>query len=123
MKNWFRNKCKEFDLATLTSKAEDAVVMLALQKVDCVLQLALSQSIPDGLHESELADFIVRHVATAAPAPAPVSASPAPSGQLYVTTIDQSCVPALVAPYDAATYTEVEQLRKKLEAQEECNTL
>ena len=93
--------------------------MLALQKVDCVSQLALSQSIPDGLRENELADFIVRHVATAAPAPAPVSASPAPSGQLYVTTTDQSCVPALVAPYDAATYTEVEQLREKLEAQEE----
>jgi hypothetical protein len=107
--NWFRNKCKEYDLATLTSKAEDAVVMMALQKVDCVSQLALSDSVPEGLSEVELADLIVRHVVASAPAFAPAQASAVPS--------DSPLPPPPVALNDVASNDEVEELRKKLDQQ------
>ncbi len=114
VKNWFRSKCEEYDLATLTSKAEDAVVMLALQKVDCVSQLALSDSVPEGLSEVELADFIVRHVVAPAPALAPTQASAVPSAQLSSAPLDSSLPPPPVALNHVASHDEVEELRKEV---------
>jgi hypothetical protein len=113
VKNWFRCKCSEYGLATLTSKAEDAVVMMALQKVDCVLQLALSDSVPEGLSEIDLADFIVRHVVPSAPVSAPAQASAVPSVQLSAASPDRLSPP----PHDIASNGELEELRKKLEKQ------
>jgi hypothetical protein len=119
VKNWFRSKCSEYGLATLTSKAEDAVVMMALQKVDCVSQLALSDSVPEGLSEHDLADFIVRHVVPSAPAPAPALPPAASSVPSSAAPPDRSSPPPPAALHDAASHDEVEQLRKKLEEQEE----
>ena len=107
VKNWFRSKCSEYGLATLTSKADDAVVMMALQKVEAVSQLALGQSVPPDLDEEGLADFIVKKLApsasfpsaaasAAAPAPAPAHHSTAPSGR--------SSSPPPSALHDAASH-------------------
>jgi hypothetical protein len=57
VKNWFRNKCSEYGIATLTSKAEDAVVIMALQKVDYVLQFALSTTFPADAHRRSASTF------------------------------------------------------------------
>jgi hypothetical protein len=115
VKNWFRSKCSEYGLATLTSKAEDAVVMMALQKVDGVLQLALSEGVPAGLSAEELADFIVGHVVPSAPAPAPApTVNAAPSA----AAVGRASPPPPVALHDAASHSEVEQLRKQNEEQE-----
>jgi hypothetical protein len=115
VKNWFRNKCSEYGLATLTSKAEDAVVMMALQQVDCVSQLALSGSIPENLSEVELAEFIVRHVAppASAPAAAPAQAPATPSVPPSQVSSDRASPP----PHDIASHGEVEELRKMYEEQ------
>jgi hypothetical protein len=121
IKNWFRNKCSDYGLATLTSKAEDAVTMLALQKVYCVSQLALSDSVPEGLSEIQLADLIVRHVvaSASAPAPAPAQAAAATSAQLSSAPPDSS--PPHVALNDFASHDEMEVLRKKLDQQDALN--
>jgi hypothetical protein len=111
VKNWFRSKCEEYGLATLTSKAEDAVVMMALQKVDCVSQLALSERVPQGLSEVELADFIVRHVVAAASA----QVSAVPSAQLCSAPPDSPLPPPPVALNDGASHDEVEDLSKQVE--------
>jgi hypothetical protein len=121
VKNWFRSKCSEYGLVTLTSKAEDAVVMMALQKVDCVAQLALSDSVPKGLGEHDLADFIVRHVVPSAPAPAPALPPAASSVPSSAAPPGRSSPPPPAALHDVASHDEVEQLRKKLEEQAALN--
>jgi hypothetical protein len=111
--NWFRSKCSDYGLATLTTKAEDAVVMMAMLKVDCVSQFALSGSVPEGLSEVELADLIVRHIVSSAPVPAPAQASAVPSVQLSAVSTGRSSPP----PHDIASHGELEELRKKVEEQ------
>ena len=44
--NWFRSKSAEYGVAHLSSKADDAVVITALQQVEVVIQLALSGDVP-----------------------------------------------------------------------------
>jgi hypothetical protein len=92
--------------------------MMALQKVDCVSQLALGDSAPKGLSEHDLADFIVRHVVPSAPAPAPALPPAASSVPSSAALPDRSSPPPPAALHDAASHDEVEQLRKKLEEQE-----
>jgi hypothetical protein len=111
VKNWFRSKCEEYGLATLTSKAEDAVVMLALQKVDCVTQLALSDSVPEGLSEVQLADFIVLQVAPSAPAPAPTLAQEASSA---APPDSSSSPPPPASLHDVASLDEFNKLEKEV---------
>ena len=53
VKNWFRNKCAEYGLAHLTTNADDAVVMMALQ-----LALVVT-CVPPRLDYTELAHFLV----------------------------------------------------------------
>jgi hypothetical protein len=122
VKNWFRSKCSEYGLATLTSKAEDAVVMMALQKVDGVSQLALGQIVPPDLDEKGLADFIVENLAPSAslPSAAAPAAAPAPASAPHSTASPgRSSPPPPVALHDAASHSEVEQLRKELQEQKE----
>jgi hypothetical protein len=121
VKNWFRSKCSEYGLVTLTSKAEDAVVMMALQKVDCVAQLALSDSVPKGLGEHDLADFIVRHVVPSAPAPAPALPPAASSVPSSAAPPGRSSPPPPATLHGVASHDEVEQLRKNLEEQAALN--
>jgi hypothetical protein len=122
VKNWFRSKCSEYGLATLTSKADDAVVMMALQKVEAVSQLALGQTVPSDLDEEGLADFIVEKLAPSAsfPSAAASAAAPAPAPAPHSTTSSgRSSSPPPSALHDAASHSEVEQLRKELEEQKE----
>jgi hypothetical protein len=112
MKNWFRMKCSDYGLATLTTKAEDAVVMMALQNVDCVSQLALSDSVPESLSGNELADFIVRHLVLSAPDLAPVQASAVPFVQSSSASPDIALSPPSVALYDAKSHSELELLQE-----------
>jgi hypothetical protein len=113
--NWFRSKCSEYGLVTLTSNAEDAVVMMALQKLDCVTQFALCDCIPEGLSEIELADLIIRHVVSSSyPAdtcyPAAAQASAAPTSDVPPDRLSP-------IPHDIASRGDFDELRKKIEEQ------
>jgi hypothetical protein len=111
VKNWFRNKCSEYGMATLTSKAEDAVVIMALQKVDRVLQFALSTTFPSGLSETDLAVLIVGHLV--ASVPAQLQASPA--------TPSQSSLSPPETNHTSVYQASVEDLQSKIEKQEVFN--
>jgi hypothetical protein len=114
IKNWFRHKCSDYGLATLTSKAEDAVVMIALQKVEEVSRLALSESIPLGFSEKQLATFIVSKLT---PSSSSLSSAASVSTPHPTESFGRSSPPPHVALNDPASQNEVEQLRKELEEQ------
>ena len=123
IKNWFRGKCAEYGLATLTSKAEDSVVMAALQKVEAVTVLALNKRVPEGLEGKKLAEFIVGCIAPHASS-ASTSASTAATahaGSPHPAPTSGRLSPPPVALHDTASHSEVEQLRIKLEEQEVLN--
>jgi hypothetical protein len=115
--NWFRTKCSDYGLATLTSKAEDAVVMMALQKVDRLTQLALSGSFPEGLSEEGLAEYIIQHAMSSSPVPAPTQSSAVCSVQPSSASPGRWSPP----PHDVASHDEVEELRSKLDEQDALN--
>jgi hypothetical protein len=115
VKNWFRDKCAEYGLAHLTSKADDAVVMMALQKVELFIQLALGGDVPAGLVYTELADVIVSKLApftAAAVSTAAMAAHASPSSY-------RSSSPPPVTLHEAASHSEVEKLRRLLEETQE----
>ena len=84
-------------------------------------QLALSDRVPKGLSEVELADFIVRHVIPSASAPIPTLPPAAPSVPSSAAPPDRSSPPPPAALHAVASHDEVEELRKKLEEQEALN--
>jgi hypothetical protein len=124
IKNWFRGKCAEYGLAALTSKAEDSVVMAALQKVEAVTVLALNKRVPEGLEGKKLAEFIVGCIAPSASSAstATSTAGTAHAGSPHPTpSPGRSSPPPPVSLHDTASHSEVEQLRRKLEEQEVLN--
>jgi hypothetical protein len=124
IKNWFRGKCAEYGLATLTSKAEDSVVMAALQKVEAVTVLALNKRVPEGLEGKKLAEFIVGCIAPSVSSASTVAstAAIAHAGSSHPTpSPGRSSPPPPVSLHDTASHSEVEQLRRKLEEQEVLN--
>jgi hypothetical protein len=121
IKNWFRGKCAEYGLATLTSKAEDSVVMAALQKVEAVTELALNKRVPEGLEGKKLAEFIVGCIAPSASSASTIASTAAISraGSPHPTpSPGRSSPPPPVSLHDTASHSEVEQLRRKLEEQD-----
>ena len=115
VKNWFRNKCAEYGLAHLTTKADDAVVMMALQRVEGVIQLALGGDVPPRLDYTELAHFLVDKLAPRAAASVVSAAAATPASP----SAGRSSSPPPVALHDAASHSEVEELRRELEEQKE----
>ena len=115
VKNWFRNKCAEYGLAHLTTKADDAVVMMALQRVEGVIQLALGGDVPPRLDYTELAHHLVDKLAPRAAASVVSAAAATPASP----SAGRSSSPPPVALHDAASHSEVEELRRELEEQKE----
>jgi hypothetical protein len=76
--------------------------MMALQKVECVSQLAMSEDFQFN-DAKQLADFIVRRIV-----PSALALAPAPA-QATSSSIGQSPVP--VAFHAAASHSDVEALR------------
>jgi hypothetical protein len=74
---WFLQKCSDYGFVYQTSKAEDAVAMMALKKVEEISHLALSKSFPSDLSEEQLSDFIVSRIAPSASPLVASSTSPA----------------------------------------------
>ena len=107
IKNWFRGKCAEYGLATLTSKAEDSVVMAALQKVEAVTVLALNKRVPEGLEGKKLAEFIIGCIAPHASS-ASTSASTAATahaGSHHPAPTSGQSSPPPVALHDTASHS------------------
>jgi hypothetical protein len=114
--NWFRRKCEIYGLATLTSKADDSVKMMALKQVEAVSRLALQEIMPVGLESTALVDFIVNHIPAPAFSAASAAAPAQTSSSRRASNPGLSSVPLLVPLNVAVSQSGVEQLPKQNEA-------
>jgi hypothetical protein len=114
--NWGRQQCEKLGLATLTSKADDAVKMMALKQVEAVSLLALQESMPVDLKETALVDFIVMHIAAPAVSAASAAAPAQTSSSRRASNPGPSSVPLLVPLNIAVSQSGVEQLPEQNEA-------
>jgi hypothetical protein len=105
-----REKCSKYDLVFLTTKKDAAVRMMALQRVEGVIRLALGGEVPLHLDYTQLADHLVGKLA-------PRAAASVISADAVTPASVSTGMSSSLLPVEAELHSEVQDLRKRLKEQ------